>query len=184
MNKNIVAFSDIKAGWMNMHVYDYINKETRKMRISYLQNFFDDLLMACKFLLSDITGIYEVYIDQEGFEASLKLYKYRDEQISVEIIEDFFEDELPYTGSSEDWDNFYKANADSAPTTLTYFNVEISLFVSNILMLIKKNKKDYNEGFVLSPADELDMQLFNQVEEMYNKHILERREEDEEVGNS
>lgn len=183
MDKNIVAFSDIEAGWMNMHVYDYMTKEIRKMRISYLQDFFDDLLMSCKFLLGDLTGIYEIYIDQEGFEASIKFYKYTYDTISIEIIEDFFEDELPYRGSSEDWDNFYKRNADSEPTSLTYFNVNILDFVQNIITLININKKRYNEGFALSPSNEVNEDLLNQVFQMYEQNILERRNENEEISN-
>ena len=71
MEKNIVAFKNIVAGWLDMEIYDYRSNETRLMRISYLQPFFNDLLMACKFLLSDITGIYEIAIDQEGFDANI-----------------------------------------------------------------------------------------------------------------
>ncbi|MGN1327084.1 MAG: hypothetical protein ACI4VQ_03295 [Clostridia bacterium] len=178
MNKNIIDFTDIKAGWMNMLIYDYRTDEIRKMRISYLQPLFDDLLMACKFLLSDITGIYEVYIDQEGFEAKIRLYKYQDKQISVEIIEDCFEDEIPYNGTSDKWESFHKR--ELIPTTLTYFNVDIDNFIKNILYLINKHKKEYNEGFVLSPSEELDIELVNQVKKMYgDKYLSERRGNEE-----
>ena len=182
MNKNILDFTNIKAGWMNMLVYDYRCDEIRKMRISYLQPFFDDLLMACKFLLSDITGVYEVYIDQEGFEAKIRLYKYQHKQISVEIIEDCFEDEVPYNGTSNEWEDFHRR--EPIPTTLTYFNVDIDKFVENILHLINKHKKEYNEGFVLSPSEELDIKLMNQVEKMYNDRCLSERRNDEEISDT
>ena len=56
MDKIITDFSDIMAGWMNMNIYDYRTEEIRKTRVSYIQDFFDDLLMMCRFLLSPITG--------------------------------------------------------------------------------------------------------------------------------
>lgn len=166
MNKIIVDFSDIKAGWMNMSVYDYRSNEIRKMRISYLQPFFDDLLMACKFLLSDLTGIYEVYIDQEGFEANIRFYKYQNKQISIEINEDLFEDEIPYDGTTQNWEEFHKK--EIIASSLTYFNVDINIFVEDILHLIQKYKKEYNEGFVLSPSEGLDDNLMNQVKQLFN----------------
>ena len=168
MNKIITDFTDIKAGWMNMSVYDYRTDETRQMRISYLQDFFDDLLMACKYLLSDITGIYETYIDQEGFEAVIRFYKYQSKQISIEIREDLFEDELPYDGTSN--------IGEIIPTTLTYFNVNINDFVNDIIKLIEKYKNEYNEGFVLSPSNKLDEYLLRQVKKkLKKKRSLERR---------
>ena len=182
MNKIIVDFSDIKAGWMNMSVYDYRSNEIRKMRISYLQPFFDDLLMACKFLLSDLTGIYEVYIDQEGFEAKMRFYKYQHKQISMEIVEDCFEDEIPYNGTSDEWEKFHKR--ELIPTILTYFNVDIDKFVENILHLIDQHKKEYNEGFVLTPSEELDIELMSQVKKMYNDRCLSERRNDEEISNT
>lgn len=176
MDRNILDFKDIKAGWMNMYVYDYINDDIRKMRISYLQPFFDDLLMACKFLLSDINGIYEVYIDQEGFEANIRFYKYQDKTISLEINEDVFEDEVPYGSSTEEWEQFN--GQEPIPTCLTYFNVSIKNFVENIVTLIDKHKQEYNEGFVLSPSEELDENLMSQVKKMYyEKYFLERSQE-------
>lgn len=175
MDNNIIDFKDIKAGWMNMYVYDYTDETIRKMRISYIQPFFDDLLMACKFLLSDITGIYEVAIDQEGFDASIRFYKYQDETISLEIQEDCFEDEVPYGGTTEDWEDF--DNHNPIPTTLTYFNVSIRNFVENIVTLIDKRKQDYNEGFALTPSEELDKNLMSQVKKQYfDKYLSERRE--------
>ena len=180
MNKNILDFTNIKAGWMNMLVYDYRCDETRKMRISYLQPFFDDLLMACKFLLSDITGVYEVYIDQEGFEAKIRFYKYK--QIYVEIIEDCFEDEVPYNGTSDEWEEFHRR--EPIPTALTYSNVDIDKFVGNILHLIDKHKKEYNEGFVLSPSEELDIELMNQVGKIYNDRCLSERRNNEKISDT
>lgn len=168
MNKIITDFTGIKAGWMNMSVYDYRTDETRQMRISYLQDFFDDLLMACKYLLSDITGIYETYIDQEGFEAVIRFYKYQSKQIAIEIREDLFEDELPYDGTSN--------TGEIIPTTLTYFNVNINDFVNDIIKLIEKYKNEYNEGFVLSPSNKLNEYLLRQIKKkLKKKRSLERR---------
>ena len=176
MNKIITDFTDIKAGWMNMSVYDYRSNETRQMRISYLQNFFDDLLMACKFLLSDITGIYEVYIDQEGFDATIRLFKYQDYIISVEIKEDFFEDELHYDGTSK--------LEEKVPSELYYFNVNLNEFVNDIIVLVQKYEKEYNEGFVLAPSQKLDRHLLKQVKkQLKRKRSLERRN-NEKVSNT
>ena len=52
MNKIIVEFENISAGWLQIDIYDYRSEEIRRMRVSYLQSFFRDLYMACKFLLS------------------------------------------------------------------------------------------------------------------------------------
>ena len=150
MEKNIVAFKNIVAGWLDMEIYDYRSNETRLMRISYLQPFFNDLLMACKFLLSDITGIYEIVIDQEGFDANIRFYKYSNKTITLEINEDCFEDE-------RDKDGHYPK--DYSPDFIIYFNVDIKEFITNILHLIDKNKDDYNEGFALCPAEIVDEQM-------------------------
>ena len=147
MDKNIVNFHNIVAGWMDMEIYDHRTDESRFMRISYLQNFFNDLLMACKFLLSDITGIYEIAIDQEGFDANIRFYKYNDKTITLEINEDAFEDEKDEEGHYPE---------EYAPDCITYFNVNIKEFIINILHLIDSNKKDYNEGFALCPAEMVD----------------------------
>jgi hypothetical protein len=175
MNKIILDFTDIGAGWMYMHIYDYINEEIRKMRISYVQPFFDDLLMACKFLLSDITGIYEVYIDQEGFEANIRLYKYQDETICVEINEDAFEDEVPYDGRD--------FKPEYSPTLLTYFNVDVREFVENLVLLIDRKKEEYNEGFVFTPSEQLNKELLSQVKQMYYKKYMSGGDNNEEISN-
>lgn len=150
MEKNIVAFKNIVAGWLDMEIYDYRSNETRLMRISYLQPFFNDLLMACKFLLSDITGIYEIAIDQEGFDANIRFYKYGDKTITLEINEDFFEDERDDNG-------YYPEECIS--DYISYSDVNIAEFVRNIVNLIDKNKKDYNEGFALSPSEMVDEEI-------------------------
>lgn len=182
MNNIITGFSDIKAGWMKMHIYDYRTEEEREMRISYLQPFFDDLLMACKFLLSDITGIYELYIDQEGFEANIRFYKYQNEEISIELNEDFFEDEVLYNGTNQDWEDFH--NQEIIPTSLSYFNVNIESFVKRIIVCIEMNKEEYNTGFVLSPSEQLNVDLFNEVKQMlYNIEII-RSEHNEKISNT
>lgn len=55
MNKHIVGVSNISAGWLTLNIWDFREDRIRGMRVSYLTNFFDDLLMSCKFLLSNIT---------------------------------------------------------------------------------------------------------------------------------
>ena len=96
----------------------------------------------------------------------IRLYKYQHKQISVEVIEDCFEDEIPYNGTSDEWEEFHKR--ELIPTILTYFNVDIDKFIENILHLIDKHKKEYNEGFVLSPSEGLDIKLMNQVKQLFN----------------
>ena len=162
MDKIIIDFSDFYGGWMNMIVYDYRSNETRKMRISYIQDFFDDLLMLCRFLLSDITGIYEVFIDQEGFDASIKVYRYdKDKDVmSVEIREQRFEDEIQ------------NKDVDLLDDTLYYTNVKITNFVENIINLIEKYKLEYNESFVLSPSNMLDEELLENVK----KQLIKEKE--------
>lgn len=165
MDKIITDFSDICAGWMNMNVYDYRTKEIRKTRVSYLLNFFDDLLMMCKFLLSPITGIYELNIDQEGYDSSIKCHRYqlgKDSQMTVELIIARFEDEDITT------------EGELIPHTLTYFNVSVKEFINGILQLIKEHKEEYNNGFVLSPSNELDEKLFKDVKNKF-EYIKWRR---------
>ncbi len=166
MNKNIVGFHNIVAGWMDMEIYDYKCNSIRKMRISYIQPFFNDLLMACRFLLSDITGTYELSIDQEGFDANIRFYKYDSRTITLEINEDCFEDE-------KDENGYYPI--EYAPSCLTYFSVDINEFITNILHLIDENKKDYNEGFALCPAEIVDEEM-----EEFVKFILTNRNFEEE----
>lgn len=159
MENIITDFSDICAGWMNMNIYDYRTKETRKTRISYIQDFFDDLLMMCKFLLSPITGIYELSIDQEGYDSSIRCHKYqlgKNSKMTVELIIARFED--------EEMDN---ENEELVPHTLTYFDVSVKDFVNNIIHLIEKRKEDYNNGFVLSPSNELNKKLFKDVKNKF-----------------
>lgn len=159
MDKIITDFSGIMAGWMNMHIWDYRTDEERKTRISYIQNFFDDLLMMCKFLLFPITGIYQLDIDQEGYDSSIKCYKFqlkKDAQMSVELRIPIFEDEK-YSIQDELIDNY-----------LIYHNVCVREFITNIISLIEKYKQEYNEGFVLSPSDELDEKLFKEVKNRLN----------------
>ena len=163
MYKPITDFSGFIGGWMNMHIWDYRIEKERKTRVSYIQNFFDDLLMMCKYLLSPITGMYEVFIDQEGYDSSIRCNKYQtglDAKISVELRIPVFEDE----GKTENKlvDNW-----------LYYNNIYILDFVGDILCLIEKYKKDYNEGFVLSPSDELDEDLFNEVKKEYSNFLKE-----------
>lgn len=158
MEKIITDFSDIIAGWMNMNIYDYRTEEVRKTRVSYIQDFFDDLLMMCRFLLSPITGIYEVNIDQEGYDSSIKCIRYqlgKDSEMTVELRIARFEDE-PYSIEEELIDD-----------VLTYFNVNVGDFVKNTVNLIEKYKKEYNEGFVLSPSNELDENLLKDVKKKY-----------------
>lgn len=158
MDKIITDFSDIIAGWMNMNIYDYRTEEVRKTRVSYIQDFFDDLLMMCKFLLSPITGIYEVNIDQEGYDSSIKCLRYqlgKDSEMTVELRIARFEDE-PYSIEEELVDN-----------VLTYFNVNVGDFVKNTINLIERYKREYNEGFVLSPSNELDEKLLKDVKKKY-----------------
>lgn len=158
MDKIITDFSDIIAGWMNMNIYDYRTEEVRKTRVSYIQDFFDDLLMMCRFLLSPITGIYEVNIDQEGYDSSIKCIRYqlgKDSEMTVELRIARFEDE-PYSIEEELIDD-----------VLTYFNVNVGDFVKNTVNLIEKYKKEYNEGFVLSPSNELDENLLKDVKKKY-----------------
>lgn len=158
MDKIITDFSDIMAGWMNMNIYDYRTEEIRKTRVSYIQDFFDDLLMMCRFLLSPITGIYEVNIDQEGYDSSIKCIRYqlgKDSEMTVELRIARFEDE-PYSIEEELIDD-----------VLTYFNVDVGDFVKNTVNLIEKYKKEYNEGFVLSPSNELDENLLKNVKKKY-----------------
>lgn len=163
MYKPITDFSGFIGGWMNMHIWDYRIEKERKTRVSYIQNFFDDLLMMCKYLLSPITGIYEVFIDQEGYDSSIRCIKYQtgaDAQISVELRIPVLEDENR------------KINDELVDNWLYYNNIYIKDFVEDILDLIEKYKKDYNEGFVLSPADELNKRLLNEVKERYKKLFL------------
>lgn len=158
MDKIITDFSDIMAGWMNMNIYDYRTEEIRKTRVSYIQDFFDDLLMMCRFLLSPITGIYEVNIDQEGYDSSIKCIRYqlgKDSEMTVELRIARFEDE-PYSIEEELIDD-----------VLTYFNVDVGDFVKNTVNLIEKYKKEYNEGFVLSPSNKLDENLLKNVKKKY-----------------
>lgn len=158
MEKIITDFSDIIAGWMNMNIYDYRTEKVRKTRVSYIQDFFDDLLMMCRFLLSPITGIYEVNIDQEGYDSSIKCIRYqlgKDSEMTVELRIARFEDE-PYSIEEELIDD-----------VLTYFNVNVGDFVKNTVNLIEKYKKEYNEGFVLSPSNELDENLLKDVKKKY-----------------
>lgn len=158
MEKIITDFSDIIAGWMNMNIYDYRTGEVRKTRVSYIQDFFDDLLMMCKFLLSPITGIYEVNIDQEGYDSSIRCLRYqlgKASKMTVELRIARFEDE-PYSIEEELVDD-----------VLTYFNVNVGDFVKNTVNLIEKYKKEYNEGFVLSPSNELDESLLKDVKKKY-----------------
>mgnify|MGYP001087542275 CR=1 FL=1 len=164
MSKTIIDFVKIEAGWMNMQIYDNMAMSIREMRISYLQNFFDDLLGACKFLLGKNIGVYELEIDQEGFDALMRFHKYGSKVFSLEIIEDFFEDEVPYNGTYEDWERFH--SQEVIPTRLIYSDVEIKKFVNIILTIIYKRRDEYNEGFVLSPSDELDIQLLKEVAKM------------------
>lgn len=158
MDKIITDFSDIIAGWMNMNIYDYRTGEVRKTRVSYIQDFFDDLLMMCKFLLSPITGIYEVNIDQEGYDSSIRCLRYqlgKASKMTVELRIARFEDE-PYSIEEELVDDI-----------LTYFNVNVGDFVKNTVNLVEKYKKEYNEGFVLSPSNELDESLLKDVKKKY-----------------
>ena len=173
MNKPIVDFSGFIGGWMNMHIWDYRTEEERETRVSYIQNFFDDLLMMCEYLLSPITGIYEVFIDQEGYDSSIRCVKYQtglNAQISVELRIPVFEDE-DRTIKDELVDNW-----------LYYNNIYIKDFVGDILHLIKKYKNQYNEGFVLSPSDELDEKLFSKVIKEYDNFLKE--ENYEEISNT
>lgn len=164
MNKTIIDFVKIEAGWMNMQVYDNMANCVREMRISYLQDFFDDLLEACKFLLGKNIGVYELEIDQEGFNALMRFHRYGGKNFHLEIVEDFFEDEVPYNGTRDDWEKFH--NQEVIPTTIVYKDIEIKKFVNVILTIIHKRKKEYNEGFVLSPSNELDVQLLKEVTNM------------------
>lgn len=175
MDKIIMEFSNIVAGWMNMHIFDYRTEENRQLRISYLQPFFDDLLMLCKFLISDITGIYEVYIDQEGFDASIKVYKYqlnKDATMSVEIRVQKFEDEK------------FFINEDTPDDFLYYHNVNIKKFINNIVTLIEKHKEEYNEGFVMSPSEELNEELLQEVKENYLNKFGKEGENNEKISNT
>lgn len=159
MDKNIVDFSDIIAGWMNMNIWDYRTEEVRKTRISYVQDFFDDLLMMCKYLLSPITGIYEISIDQEGYDSAIRCYKYqlgKGSQMTVELRIARFEDEQK------------DIEEELVDNILTYFNVNVGEFIENTVSLIEKYKKEYNEGFALSPSNELDEKLLKDVKEKYN----------------
>lgn len=158
MDKNIVDFSGFVAGWMSMHIWDYRTQEIRTTRVSYIQDFFDDLLMMCKFLLSTITGIYEINIDQEGFDSAIRCYKYQlkpDAQITVELRIPVFED--------EEW-NVEKELIDNY---LIYHNVSIKNFVENIINLVEKYKQEYNEGFVLTPSNRLNEKLLKKVKSTY-----------------
>lgn len=158
MYKPITNFSGFIGGWMNMHVWDYRTEEERKTRISYIQDFFDDLLMMCKYLLSPITGIYEVFIDQEGYDSSIRCEKYQvgnNAQITVALRIPVFED--------DNW----KVTDDIVDNWLTYNNVYIREFVGDLLYLIDKYREDYNEGFVLSPSNKLNEDLFEEVRDEY-----------------
>lgn len=163
MQPNIVDFTDIMAGWLNVEIYDPRYEQIRKMRVSYVQPFFEDMLMACKFLLSDITGIYEVYLDQEGFEGHFRFYKYRYDLFIFEVGEEQFEDELPRL---ED-DVF-----DVGKEIISYFDVSIKDFVEHIIFLIKLHTKEYNEGFVFSPADEFNINLLQEIEMLFKKDFI------------
>lgn len=166
MDKNIVDFSGFVAGWMNMHVWDYRSEEERKTRVSYIQDFFDDLLMMCKYLLAPITGIYEVDIDQEGYDSAIRCYKFqlgKDAQMTLELRIPVFEDEK-WNVEDELIDNY-----------LIYHNVCIKTFVENIISLIEKYKKDYNEGFVLSPSNELDERLLKKVKDTFEYLVKEEK---------
>lgn len=178
MQEIIINFSDIAAGWMEMTIWDNEQEIYRQMRISYLQDFFDDLLQMCKFIQSDILGTYELYIDQEGFEANIRIYKYNnDGNIIVEINEDAFEDEVPYNSNDgEKWDNFWKT---IETTTLTYHKVNARNFIKQIVSLIEANKKDYNEGFVLSPSNRLNEKLLAEV-----TNNTQRGEDNEKISNT
>lgn len=159
MDKIITDFSEIIAGWMNMNIYDYRTEEIRKTRVSYIQDFFDDLLMMCKYLLSSISGIYELNIDQEGYDSSIKCHKYqlgKDSKMTVELIIARFEDEP------------YDINEEIVNNTLFYFNVNVGDFINNILQLVERHKQEYNEGFVLSPANKLDEKLLKEIKSKYN----------------
>lgn len=172
MNKIIIEFENISAGWLQIDIYDYRSEEIRKMRVSYLQSFFKDLYMICKFLLSDIEGIFEIPIEQEGFEASFKFYKYEEKTIAVEITEDFFEDEIPYDGSEEEWKKFISGNEDKVPSVLTYFNVEIKEFVSGVILLLGKHRTSYNEGFALTKEEEFTEEQLNELVSLFQKKFL------------
>ena len=164
MYKPITNFSGFVGGWMNMHIWDYRTEEERKTRISYIQDFFDDLLMMCKYLLSPITGIYEVFIDQEGYDSSIRCEKYQvgnDAQITVILRIPVFED-----------DNWEETD-DIVDNWLFYNNIHIRDFVGDILSLIKEYKDDYNRGFVLSPSNELNEDLFDEVRDEYNIFLKE-----------
>ena len=117
---NIVNFTDISGGWMNIEIYDYKTNSIKKMRTSYIQNIFDDLLNACKFLLSDIFGIFKIEIDQEGFFANMEFKKFReDNKFTLQIEEDYFEDEIPYKETDKKIDDFF--DKEVIPQILTYF---------------------------------------------------------------
>lgn len=161
MNKciGIIGFSDIIAGWMNMKVYDYRTDEIRKTRVSYIQDFFDDLLMMCKFLLSPITGTYMVEIDQEGYESSVICRRYQlkhNAEMSLELRIPVFEDED------------YHIEDELIDNRLYYYNIPVRDFVKHIIDLIETNRMEYNEGFVLSPSNKLDEKLLKDVKKKYN----------------
>lgn len=161
MNKciGIIGFSDIIAGWMNMEVYDYRTDEIRKTRVSYIQDFFDDLLMMCKFLLSPITGTYMVEIDQEGYESSIICRRYQlrhNAEMSLELRIPVFEDED------------YHIEDELIDNKLYYYNIPVKDFVKHIINLIEKNRIEYNEGFVLSPSNKLDEKLLKDVKKKYD----------------
>lgn len=162
MKKIITDFTDIIAGWMNINIYDYTTESIRKTRVSYLQNFFDDLVMLGRFVLSPITGKYVLELEQEGYESSIIIHKYNNaskHKINVELEIDRFEDE-PHTIFEDD---------NYSCHYLSYNDVDIKEFIGNIIELIEKHKKEYNEGFILCPADKLNEESFNILKQEYNK---------------
>lgn len=164
MEKVITDFSDFIGGWMKMYLWDYRTNEERPIRVSYIQDFFDDLLMMCRYLTSSITGIYEVFIDQEGFDSSIKINKYQTGSnaiVSIEIRTPIFEDEE------------YPYNEDFTDNWLYYNEISIKDFVKNILFLIDKYKNDYNEGFILSSSHKLNEKLFYKAKKEYNIFLKE-----------
>ena len=64
-------------------------------------------------------------------------------------------------------DDNWKVTDDIVDNWLTYNNIYIREFVGDILYLIDKYREDYNEGFVLSPSNELNEDLFDEVRDEY-----------------
>lgn len=170
MEPNIISVKSISAGWLKMQVYDNIQDLTRQMRVSYLDNLFENFLMACLFLLNDIKGTYEIDLDQEGFEAKIRLHRWSENTIRLEIVEDFFEDEIPYNATKKEWDEFL--SQESIPTTLMYSNINIQDFIFNLIKIVEENRKDYNEGFALTPSEEVDINLLEKIKKMYYKKFF------------